>query len=84
MKIKVGDIIRSRNRMTITIDKGDTSDEEEQVGEGEYFVVVDYGEYPNHNENEICVGYTLLSQKRMTKSRWDKEYCILEENFTKV
>jgi hypothetical protein len=79
MKIKVGDILRSKHDMIITVQ----DDEEEQVDEGEYFVVVDYGEYPNHNENEICVGYTLLSQKRMTKSRWDKEYCILEDSFIK-
>ena len=82
MKIKVGDIIRSMHRMTITIDKGDTSDEE-HVEKGEYFVVVDYGEYVDHDDDEICVGYTLLSQKRMTKSRWNKEYCILEDSFIK-
>jgi hypothetical protein len=81
MKIKVGDILRSRYRMTITIDKGDKSDEE-HVGEGEYFVVIEYGEY---KEDRTCVvGWTLLSQKRMTVSKWDEEHCILEESFTKV
>lgn len=79
MKIKVGDIIRSRHHMDITIDEGDT----EQVAEGEYFVVIDYGEYTDCDHDKICVGYTLLSQKRMTKSRWDKEYCILEDSFIK-
>lgn len=82
MKIKVGDIVRSRHHMSITIDTGDSGDTE-KVEKGEYFIVVDYGEYPNHDENEICVGYTLLSQKRMTKSRWDKEYYILEDSFIK-
>jgi hypothetical protein len=79
MKIKVGDILRSKHDMIITVQ----DDEEEQVDEGEYFVVVDYGEYTDCDDDEICVGYTLLSQKRMTKSRWDKEYCILEDSFIK-
>lgn len=82
MKYNVGDIIRSRHRMTITIDQGDVGDTE-KVEKGEYFVVVDYGEYVDHDDDEICVGYTLLSQKRMTKSRWNKEYCILEDSFIK-
>ena len=82
MKIKVGDIIRSRHRMTITIDNGDTCDEE-HVEKGEYFVVVDYGEFTDHLDDEIRIGYTLISQKHMTKSRWDREHCILENSFIK-
>ena len=82
MKIKVGDIIRSRHHMSITIDQGDVGDTE-KVEKGEYFIVVDYGEYTDYDDDKICVGYTLLSQKRMTKSRRDKEYCILEDSFIK-
>jgi hypothetical protein len=78
MKIKVGDILRSKYDMIITVQ----DDEEEQVGEGEYFAVIDYCEYKEYTKK--CVGWTLLSQKRMTVSKWHEEHCILEESFTKV
>lgn len=78
MKIKVGDILRSKHDMIITVQ----DDEEEQVDEGEYFAVIDYCEYKEYTKK--CVGWTLLSQKNMTISKWNEAHCILEENFTKV
>ena len=81
MKIKVGDIVRSKHAMRITIDLGDCEDEE-KVEKGQYFVVIDYGEYKDENK-ETLVGWTLLSQKHLTKSRWEKDFCILEDSFIK-
>lgn len=77
MKIKVGDIVRSKDNMNITILNGDM----EGVDKGEYFVVIDYGEFEEHDKE--FEGWTLLSQKNMTKSRWDKEHCSVDEWFTK-
>lgn len=77
MKIKVGDIIRSKDNMNINILDGDI----ENIKKGDYFVVIDYGDF--EEEDEECEGWTLLSQKNKTKSRWDKEYCSVDEWFIK-
>ena len=77
MKFQVGDILRSKNVMIISND----NDDSENVYKGEYFLVIDYGEYTDCDTK--CFGYTLLSQKTATRSRWDEEYCIIEETFVK-
>ena len=80
MKYQVGDILRSKKAMIISNDNED-SENSENVNKGEYFIVIDYGEYTYYDTK--CFGYTLLSQKSATRSRWDEEYCIIEETFDK-
>jgi hypothetical protein len=70
MKIKVCDILRAKESMIINVDP---DDQDEKVSKGDYFIVIDYGEYKW--EDETYVGWTLLSQKSISKSRWSKEDC---------
>lgn len=79
MKIKVGDILRAKESMIINVDP---DDQDEKVNRGDYFIVIDYGEYKS--ENKKYVGWTLLSQKTASKSRWSKEYCSpMSDHFCK-
>lgn len=79
MKYKVGEIIRSNFTGFVSI--GPNSDIDEPVNEGEYFIVLNYGEY--QQDLETKVGWTLLSQKYNTTSLWDETMCPLNEYFIK-
>lgn len=83
MKFKVGDILRSKDDMRITVLNGKNEEGgEEDVNEGEYFAIIDYGEY--EDESGTCTGWILLSQKNASRSRWDESYCDLNKSFIKV
>jgi hypothetical protein len=78
MKYKVGDIIRSKDNMTIT----DLDHNDEKVYEGQYFVIVSYGERLNGEDIEES-GHTILCQKSGSYSFWNEEYAFLSESFDK-
>lgn len=83
MKYRVGDILRSKDDMRITILNGKNEEEDEEiVNEGEYFIIIDYGVY-KYDERHAYIGWTLLSQKSASRSRWDENYCELSESFIK-
>ena len=83
MKFKIGDILRSKDDMRITILNGKNEEGcDEDVEQGEYFIITDYGEY--EDQSDTRTGWTLLSQKNASRSRWDESYCDLDKSFTKV
>ena len=77
MSLKVGDILRAKESMIIGVEPDDLV---EKVSKGDYFIVIDYGEYKS--EDKTYVGWTLLSQKSTSKSRWSKE-CPMSDHFCK-
>jgi hypothetical protein len=77
MKFNVGDIIRSKNNMTMTT----LQEEDEDVDKGQYFIVVSYGERKDYSDG---VGHTILCQKSGSHSFWDEENAPLNESFNKV
>ena len=81
MKFKVGDILRSKDDMRITAGKNE--DLEEDVEQGDYFIITYYGEFEDVY-GDTHIGWTLLSQKNATPSRWDESYCDLNKSFIKV
>jgi len=85
MKFKVGDILRSKGDMTITVPNGKNIEEgEEDVEQGEYFAIIHYGEYEDEYDDCTCIGWILLSQKNASRSRWNESYCDLSYSFIKV
>jgi hypothetical protein len=78
MKFNVGDIIRSKNNMTIT----ELNHNDEEVDEGQYFVIVSYGERLNGEHMEES-GHTILCQKSGSYSFWDEVEAPLNESFSK-
>jgi hypothetical protein len=78
MKFNVGDIIRSKHKMTMTT----LQEEDEDVDNGQYFIVVSYGERLNEEHIEES-GHTILCQKSGSYSFWDEVEAPLNESFNK-
>lgn len=79
MKYKVGDILRAKTDMVVTIGV-EESDTDENVKGGEYFVITHIRESSKYDS----FGYVLLSQKTASLSLWSTDACDLSESFWKV
>jgi hypothetical protein len=79
MKYKVGDILRAKTDMVVTIGV-EQCDTDENVKGGEYFVITNIRESSKYDS----FGYVLLSQKTASLSLWSTDDCDLSESFTKV
>lgn len=79
MKYKIGDILRAKEDMVVTIGV-EQSDTDENVKGGEYFVITNIRESSKYDS----FGYVLLSQKTASLSLWSTDDCDLSESFTKV
>lgn len=79
MKYQVGDILRAKEDMVVTIGI-EECDIDENVKGGEYFVITNIRESKKYSS----FGYVLLSQKTASLSLWSTDACDLSESFTKV
>lgn len=79
MKYKIGDILRAKEDMVVTIGV-EQSDTDENVKGGEYFVITNIRESSKYDS----FGYVLLSQKTASLSLWSTDDCDLSESFWKV
>lgn len=79
MKYKIGDILRAKEDMVVTIGV-EQFDTDENVKEGEYFVITNIRESKKYDN----FGYVLLSQKTASLSLWSTDDCDLSECFTKA
>ena len=92
-KYNIGELLQARSSIIIDTNNfsGSSGDYgEEEVKEGQLFLVTDYG--PRNKNRVSDIGYTLLCQKSGTSSFWgelelyDGEDLdtIMEDNFNKV